>query len=557
MHIESSYRIDRRVQLALLFVLLLLMLMRLPVKAQSQPVVVFLVGREVDSASYADITATGLSKLADILVGMGADVQLLETGKPIPESAKLVVVARPLRTISIAQAARLWLHLRRGNHLLLAVDPDNYFLGYANANSRITRTPLQGLFTVDYGIIMRNSFLAEPWFTTETITDIHSAFTLAAPETIPNPITEPLMNRDIPIQVWGARHLDVEPFGLDSYAIPLLSNQTGYAETETNVFARRSGRRVREATETLEVNLGQDAVGRLLLGALGVNTETGSRIVVLGDSEILQNGFGLAGTPLNPVYPANRVFVERMAAWLLDLPPNAWPDLPRQYTWITVDGDSSDWSNIEGAASLDANSLGDSGITGLQVFRDDNYAYFLIDHTLPVDTQLTIKTTTDDAESVIVIDRDEVRVQDEDGNQLVVPDAKISFGNSMELRLPLRVFSTDPKIHEICLQETTCVSLAAIPIYRVSLRAPYDYSLSDNLIATVSSTADVNLRSDPSTNNPPLTTIPSGAIVAAIGRNEDGGWIRIRSALYDGWMAEFLLEGNGDFDLLPILADVS
>lgn len=533
--------------------------MHMPAHAQSQPVVVFLVGREVNSASYADVTATGLSKLADILIAYGADVQLLETGRPIPKSADLVVLARPLSTMTPAQAARLWVHLRRGKHLLLAVDPDNYFLGYANANPRITNTPLQGLFATDYGIIMRNSFVVDPWFTSATIIDIQQTFSQTFPEVIPNPITDPLIDHELSVRVWGARHMEVEPFGINNFAIPLIYNENGYGETQTDVFLRVRGRRLTQASEQLEINLDVDPVGRLQLGAMGVNTETGSRIVVLGDSELLTNGFGLAGTPLNPRYPANRIFVERTLAWLLDLPLSSWPSLPGGYTWIAIDGDTSEWQQVSGAAVFTGGAFNpETGITELRAFRDNFYAYLSVNVDVDPDVQVTIKSRLSEDAPVIIAQQDEVIVQDAEGST-VVPDANMAVGRGIELRLPLRVLPNDPVFREVCLlegAEEVCITVT-IPVYRVGLFAPYDLSLSAGMVAAVTSTGtgDVNLRAGPSTDTSVVGFIPNGTVFAADGRNEDASWIHVQNALYSGWMADFLLAPNGDFSYLPVIGD--
>jgi hypothetical protein len=42
-------------------------------------------------------------------------------------------------------------------------------------------------------------------------------------------------------------------------------------------------------------------------------------------------------------------------------------------------------------------------------------------------------------------------------------------------------------------------------------------------------------------------------VLAAIGRNEDGDWLRVQNARYDGWMSELVLTVSGDPMLLPVL----
>jgi len=44
---------------------------------------------------------------------------------------------------------------------------------------------------------------------------------------------------------------------------------------------------------------------------------------------MIQNGFGLVSSGPTPRYPGNRILAERLAAWLLELPVDAWPGCPR------------------------------------------------------------------------------------------------------------------------------------------------------------------------------------------------------------------------------------
>ena len=96
-----------------------------------------------------------------------------------------------------------------------------------------------------------------------------------------HPVTEPVVAYGLPVQLWGARSMRVEPMGLHSYAVPLIYIQTAFGETRPEVFKSQA---------PVELNLGPDSVGKLMIGALAENTLTGSRVVVLGDSEMLENG---------------------------------------------------------------------------------------------------------------------------------------------------------------------------------------------------------------------------------------------------------------------------
>lgn len=520
-----------------------------------RPLVVFIVGRSLSTASYVDTTAAGLSKLSEIISGYGAEIQLLEENKPIPKHASLVVIARPLRALSFRQAVYLWQHLRRGGNLLLMLDPENFYLGFANTNPQFTRSPLQTLITSDYGITMQNTFLVDPWFSQESIGKIRQVMSRVYPEVMPNPLTEPLITYELPVWVWGARSLRVEPFGLDDYASPFLYSDSSYGETNPGVFQIVRGRRLEPAGAPLELNLDQDVVGRLHIAAMSENTETGSRIILLGDSEIFTNGFGLDGTAFFPTYPSNRILAQRMIGWLLELPVNQWGGLLYGYTWIAVDGEAADWANSS-RPYTDADA---AGLRQIRTFHDDLYAYFLIETDAVPDTNMLVSLTTD---AGVVQVRSSGTVLDgrsADGREITaVPEAKLGIGTYIEVRVPLRVLPD--RITNVCISssglsaasnEPDCLD-SALTLRSVNSRAPHDYSLSAGIVAEVQSAQTVNLRSGPGTDFEVIGVIPDGMVFAATGRNDDASWIQVKNSLYSGWMASFLLMPNGDFSSLPL-----
>src|SRR5690606_18094646 len=139
------------------------------------------------------------------------------------------------------------------------------------------------------------------------------------------------LDLEVPIAVWGARTLRVEPFGIESFAHSLLISDTAYGETNQGAIADLLG------AEPLELNVNADQIEVLSVAGLGEYVKPRSRVVVLGDTELLQNGFGLART-IGPSgneearYPGNVLLTERIAAWLLELPVEEWPMPPRDFT---------------------------------------------------------------------------------------------------------------------------------------------------------------------------------------------------------------------------------
>src|SRR5215207_6831383 len=107
---------------------------------QSQPLVAFVVDSDLQTLSLTDLGPTGLSHLAEIFRSLGARVDYIELGNPIEPEVNLLVLARPIQSLTIPQAVRIWIYLQQGNNLLLALDPEGHYLGFANINSQVSRS---------------------------------------------------------------------------------------------------------------------------------------------------------------------------------------------------------------------------------------------------------------------------------------------------------------------------------------------------------------------------------------------------------------------------------
>lgn len=81
----------------------------------------------------------------------------------------------------MTHVARLWTFLRSGHRLLLAIDPENYHLNSINVRPGLGRSRLSTLLA-DYGLLIKNSFLAEDYFSTDTIQNLYTSYLLAQAE---------------------------------------------------------------------------------------------------------------------------------------------------------------------------------------------------------------------------------------------------------------------------------------------------------------------------------------------------------------------------------------
>lgn len=538
-----------------------------PSRAQTDtaPLVVFVQGRVLDSAAMTNTGTSGVSELANIFRSLGARVEYTELTAPIPEQAQVVVLVGPTRGLGTIQVIYLWLHLARGNHALFAFDPEGAFTGFTNARARVTSSGLASLLEWDYGIAVQDTFLAEPWFSSDTISDLPRTAMLTYADGVTDPITDPVRRFGLPIWVWGTRHFAVEPFGIGSRGVPLLCSDSAFGETAPAIFRTEGGNPV----DRLELNIGTDFLGRLNSAVRADSTTSGSRVVLLGDSEMLKNGFGLARSGALARHPGNMILAERLAAWLLEIPVEQWPALPAGFTWLAVDGDPSDWDAL--AAGLADDSGGEAAALSLprgRAFTDGDYVYLLIQSATAPDPRAQIEMTFSAPEgspqtATVAASRSQVVQRAPDGRETPVADAALAIGDAIELRLPARLISEGARLESLCLGLSGAPAGAAkeclgqpLDFTVTGTQAPFDFALTGHAMVSVVGDG-VRIRRGPGTNTEQLGTVRDGTAFAALGRNDDTSWIRVQNARFDGWIVAYLLEPSGDLRTLPIVEAAS
>ena len=538
---------------------------------QTSPLVIFIEDAKLGTSSVMDPGPDGITRLEEIFKSLGATTRWLNLREPLPKDARVVVLVRPLKTLPVDELARLWVHLARGNHLLLALDPNGLTSVRPDKSVAVsTETASSGLsklLWLFYGIGFQDTFLAEPWFTDGSIKSQLTTFTYTFPEDfVPHPVLAPLAALDLPVQVWGARTLSVDAFGAGNYAVPLLYSTSAYGETNQKVFTGRN-------RDSLEMNLGPDALGRLMIGALGENTISGSRVVVLGDSEIVQNEYGLA-LDINsgdPRYWGDRILVERLAAWLLELPEEEWPALPSGYTWVPIDGVADEWPDND---TVIEDSSGDAlmnpyDIERVHAFRDDSFLYLQIQTAeapkANVRVKLDLENTFDGVPDVsLIITARQTLVQTGPAAGSVLSDGVMSSGDVIEIRLPLRVMGTGALIQQVCLSDArTGLSTAPIDcteqppavIAVARTKAPLDvWGSSVPMVSVYTNQAvAVNLRSEPNVDSTIIANPVNDTVFAVVGRNVAGDWVQVQNASLTGWLADFLVRSNIDIMTLPVV----
>lgn len=532
------------------------------------PLVVFIQGRRpLDSASISNVGPEGLSKLADIFRSMDAEVVYRNINEPLPAEADVVVLARPMRAVGAVESAYLWNYVESGGNLLVAFDPEGTYIlsptveRGAGIRSRIGRGALATLFDADFGVRMYDTFVAEQAVSTASLLRVDTMFSIGHPDDVANPLTEPLREYGLPLWVWGARHMRVEPFVIGGQALPLIYTDTAFAESSPDIFP--TGRTTADgATGAVEMNLGEDFTGRLNMGALAIDNRTGARVAILGDSEMLQNGFGLVSSGPTPRYPGNRIFAERLAAWLLELPEEEWPRLPGGFSWVVLDGEATDWPG-RGVGTL-SDAAGDSpqpafDLQQVHGFADNRYVYLFLESAAPPDAAVQVTISLDglgeEPAPRLVASANGIAVERDGGVSETVPDAAFGAGSGIELRLPQRLFGENIRVtacvHSAPGQEPLDCLDQTLTVPYTNLLAPFDWSLVGRPLAIVYTNSGVYVRTAPSTNASIAGTVYNSASFATLGRNADASWIQVENGNFRGWMAAFLLTPNHDLMLLP------
>lgn len=548
------------------FVLLILSLTLVVSAAHGQdqeaPLVILIEGRDINTSSVTNVGPAGASRLQEILVSLGARINRITLNDQIPADADLVVLLRPLRRLSPAQVARLWVHLYRGKNLLIAVDPDNANIGTANVSHRIAASGMTVLLERAFGVMIGNTALIPEGATTTTVASLDTLYMPVSPDTVPHDVLAPLVEYRLPVWTWGSRHLDVEPFGINGIATPLLYTSNAYGESNPDIFPPfRNAQDFVPAPLALDSE--DDVVGRLNMAALAENVISGARVLVLGDSEMLENGYGLRANGSVPRFVGNYVFAQRAIAWLLNIDPQNWLPLPEGITWISVDGSSADWdSDLQAILDQDGDlASGGTNIEQARTFLDDQFLYLLVETSQPPASQVTVEVQFDtdndgQMDRTLFIQPDQTTVTTGEGEQIEALDVLAAYGDTIEVRLPRRVIPPSQGIDSICLrldgQEADCL-VQAIAIPASGTTALTEITRTDGQIVIVQSNQAVNMRRTPDTTQPPIMTIPNGSMFTALARDESGEWVYVQNARYEGWLATFLLVANGDVMSLPVL----
>jgi hypothetical protein len=300
----------------------------------------------------------------------------------------------------------------------------------------------------------------------------------------------------------------------------------------------------------------------LLLGVISTNFATGSRVAVIGDSEIFQNLFGqtrITGRESLPLYAGNYVFVQRLFAWIMAVPEGEYPSFPQGFTWIVLDGSASEWpENVP--ILLDQQSTDpEYALQQVRAFQNDQFVYLFLgpQNPLPRDTivYVFIEDNAGNRQLISLDSQGNILFRDK-----VLRDAAIAIDDAIEIRLPRRIFLANSSvIAQICVAALSgspvdCLddTVSAFAINEID-PLPVRSGAGPQAFTAF---AGVNLRSEPSTSGALIVTFPLRTLLAVTGRNNAGDWVYVQNGRYEGWVSRPLLAINADVDMLPSLEQV-
>lgn len=294
-----------------------------------------------------DRSDEGLSRFAGLLRMAGANLQSFDLSRGIPPDADLIVIIAPTFDLNSTQVAFVWEYIQNGGSVLMGAD------ALENPRSTTRALSTRGIFEVTWfnmglyareDVIVREGDMQDVEIRqTNDAGEVTFEFVGELPEISIQFLTTAL-NPDHPITSGlvgmvadeteeqtnlnslmfdGVRSIEIDG-GFDSASVtPLVFTDDAnmYGETDYNDYIRNG---------YIEYNIDDDTARDDLIVAAAYENPLGTRMVLIGDGDMVINGKGFATSPSYTgafVYPMNVQFMLRSVAWLLDRDP-APPELP-------------------------------------------------------------------------------------------------------------------------------------------------------------------------------------------------------------------------------------
>jgi len=226
-----------------------------------------------------DTTQQGLSGIhagmqqSGLITASLSIAEIAAAGNRIPDDAGAVIMARPTVDLNAAEIATLDEYLKRGGGLFLMTDAlftENSFLSEGSA--------FNNYLWDNYGIRGQQSVIVDFASSMQSPLDIIGAATFGSTD-----IGARLDPANAPTLFRTARAIDVQMDNppVDN-GIVILSSEQSYGETNLRALAE---------TNTYEIDVDQDIRGPLPIAGWAWDQNTGAKILLVGDSDFVTNGF--------------------------------------------------------------------------------------------------------------------------------------------------------------------------------------------------------------------------------------------------------------------------
>jgi hypothetical protein len=220
-------------------------------------------------------------------------LQLADNNGSIPQDAAAIILARPLTDFSQKEIAIIDAYLQRGGGLFILSDPLLKEESFLRQNS-----PFNQYLWAKYGIHALDAVVVDPASNNgQSQLTIASAVVYGATD-----IGARLSQQDSPTLFNVARALEVNdtpPAATVGNGRVVMSSEQSYGETNLKALLE---------TNTYRYDDGQDLKGPLTTVAWGFDNSNNSKIVLVGDSDFITNGYILNG--------GNSLLFTDSVAWL-------------------------------------------------------------------------------------------------------------------------------------------------------------------------------------------------------------------------------------------------
>ncbi len=296
-----------------------------------------------DEAGRFDRSERGISRYAGLLSQFGATMNTLEWNTGVPEDADLLIIAAPTGALSADKVARLWLYLLDGGNVLLIADAVDYRDGLPDRQSRGLESdravfellwPEFGIRTQDHVLVQETDdpTLAVPLTADEPPTD-PAMLNMTLTTTSFNTNSEIMAGIEEPLFLEGARGLSLDATTPDLTTVPLAFVEGDfYGEADFDDY-------LDEGIATFDAE--EDTPPGIFPIAIALeNMQTGSRVALLGDIDLINNSGGFRSSPSYSsafLFPQNIQFAAQLTTWLMDAeaPGLAFPE-PEPTTEPTI-----------------------------------------------------------------------------------------------------------------------------------------------------------------------------------------------------------------------------